>query len=347
MIRAVEPMDRMKVTSITVTKPPAQKAAAVKHKRRFCKVEGCIRIVKSQGTCQRHGAKPRECKIVGCVKQAQGGFNGMCKCHARQVEAAQAAGEPSGFQEKVPAAPTASLGTTRGEQQHEYGKMAPPPRQRRVCKADGCDRIVKSQGLCQRHGAIPTKCIIVGCVKQAQGNYRRMCKAHYRELGQSHSPIPLDHMSLCQPVQSCDFSTTSDQDLHRVPPSDDDASKASKGGGGTSRDASYDPIEANEGGHDLWYDPILYDSAERNEDLASDLAVLFEAPPSNVKCATYPTTTTTSSSSSFHFLDHVDHSRRNTHRVAAPSCVLDQDLLNTLNEMLGDECGNDTAYAEL
>lgn len=66
----------MKVTAVS-----AQESKALKHKRRFCKVEGCERIVKSQGLCQRHGAKPRKCKIDGCEKQAQGNFDGMCKSH--------------------------------------------------------------------------------------------------------------------------------------------------------------------------------------------------------------------------------------------------------------------------
>ena len=323
-----------------VSAPTKPQKVAVKHKRRFCKVEGCIRIVKSQGTCQRHGAKPRECKIVGCLKQAQGGFNGMCKCHARQVEAAYAAGEPSGFQEKIPA-PAASLGAA-GAQQQEYTKMAPPPRQRRVCKIDSCDRIVKSQGLCQRHGAIPTKCIIVGCTKQAQGNYRRMCKAHYRQLGQSHSPFPVDQVRLCQPVQSCDCSTPSGKDVHRVLPSDDDVSKGSNSGGTT--EAWYDPTEGDEVGQEMLDGSFLYDSSTRNEDLAADLANLFEA-PQNIKSTTPLTTTTSSSSSSF--LDHFDHGRRNAHRAGAPSCALDQDLLDTLNDMLRDECGNESSYAEL
>jgi len=44
-------------------------------------VEGCERIVKSQGLCQRHGAKTRKCKYENCQKQAQGNFDGMCKAH--------------------------------------------------------------------------------------------------------------------------------------------------------------------------------------------------------------------------------------------------------------------------
>lgn len=43
----------------------------VKHKRRYCRVPGCTKIVKSQGLCQSHGAKPRKCKVDGCQKQAQ------------------------------------------------------------------------------------------------------------------------------------------------------------------------------------------------------------------------------------------------------------------------------------
>lgn len=47
--------------------------------KRFCRIEGCTKIVKSQGLCQRHGAKTRLCKVEGCPKQAQGNFDGMCK----------------------------------------------------------------------------------------------------------------------------------------------------------------------------------------------------------------------------------------------------------------------------
>jgi hypothetical protein len=42
----------------------------VKHKRRYCREKDCTRIVKSQGLCQRHGAKTRKCKIPDCDKQA-------------------------------------------------------------------------------------------------------------------------------------------------------------------------------------------------------------------------------------------------------------------------------------
>lgn len=51
---------------------------------------------------------------------------------------------------------------------------------RRYCRHHGCDKIVKSQGLCQRHGAIPKTCRVSGCSKQAQGSYNGMCKLHYR-----------------------------------------------------------------------------------------------------------------------------------------------------------------------
>ena len=66
--------DQSKVTrSVSVHK--------CKHKRRYCRVDGCKRVIKSQGVCQRHGAKPRPCKVLGCRKQAQGSFDGMCKAH--------------------------------------------------------------------------------------------------------------------------------------------------------------------------------------------------------------------------------------------------------------------------
>jgi hypothetical protein len=50
-------------------------------KRRYCRAVDCTRIVKSQGLCQSHGAKPRLCRVEWCGKQAQGNFNGMCKSH--------------------------------------------------------------------------------------------------------------------------------------------------------------------------------------------------------------------------------------------------------------------------
>lgn len=55
----------------------------LKHKRRYCRAVGCTRIVKSQGLCQRHGAKPKECKVESCKKQAQGNFAGMCSKYER------------------------------------------------------------------------------------------------------------------------------------------------------------------------------------------------------------------------------------------------------------------------
>ncbi|MGK3749321.1 MAG: hypothetical protein ACI8RD_001615 [Bacillariaceae sp.] len=58
----------------------------LKHKRRFCRTEGCNRIVKSQGLCQRHGAKPKTCKVDGCDKQAQGNFDKMCKSHFKAMK---------------------------------------------------------------------------------------------------------------------------------------------------------------------------------------------------------------------------------------------------------------------
>ena len=75
------------MASITTAKVASKVEKPLKHKRRFCKVVGCTRIVKSQGVCQRHGAKSTKCKIEGCAKQAQGSYNGMCKAHAREMKA--------------------------------------------------------------------------------------------------------------------------------------------------------------------------------------------------------------------------------------------------------------------
>lgn len=65
------------------------KKKQLKHKRRYCRTPGCSNIVKSQGLCQRHGAKPRMCKVPNCPKQAQGNFDGMCKAHFKAHKLAQ------------------------------------------------------------------------------------------------------------------------------------------------------------------------------------------------------------------------------------------------------------------
>lgn len=70
------------VSAAALTTDPSH----LKHKRRFCRHEGCNRIVKSQGLCQRHGATPRKCKVEGCDKQAQGNFDKMCKAHFKAMK---------------------------------------------------------------------------------------------------------------------------------------------------------------------------------------------------------------------------------------------------------------------
>jgi hypothetical protein len=57
---------------------PTNCKANVKSRRRTCKFANCHRVVKSQGLCQRHGARTKLCRAVGCEKQAQGGFEGFC-----------------------------------------------------------------------------------------------------------------------------------------------------------------------------------------------------------------------------------------------------------------------------
>jgi len=54
-------------------------------KRRLCRYPGCTKVIKSQGHCQRHGARAKRCKVDGCDKQAQGTHDGMCKRHWKQV----------------------------------------------------------------------------------------------------------------------------------------------------------------------------------------------------------------------------------------------------------------------
>jgi hypothetical protein len=63
--------------------------------------------VKSQGLCQRHGAKPRKCYIGGCEKQAQGNFDGMCKSHFKLNKREMPPLSPSPYKAVAPAPPPA------------------------------------------------------------------------------------------------------------------------------------------------------------------------------------------------------------------------------------------------
>ena len=51
-------------------------AIALAKKKRLCRHAGCCRVIKSQGLCQKHGAKAKRCKVEGCEKQAQGTHDG-------------------------------------------------------------------------------------------------------------------------------------------------------------------------------------------------------------------------------------------------------------------------------
>lgn len=63
-------------------------------KKRLCRFPGCNKVIKSQGHCQRHGAKAKRCKVEGCEKQAQGTHEGMCKRHWKAVHFPAAPFEP-------------------------------------------------------------------------------------------------------------------------------------------------------------------------------------------------------------------------------------------------------------
>jgi len=49
---------------------------APEKKKRLCRFPGCMKVIKSQGHCQRHGAQAKRCKVSGCDKQAQGTHEG-------------------------------------------------------------------------------------------------------------------------------------------------------------------------------------------------------------------------------------------------------------------------------
>eukprot|EP00934_Nitzschia_sp_Nitz4_P001495 Nitzschia sp. Nitz4//scaffold97_size77645//43681//44984//NITZ4_005520-RA/size77645-augustus-gene-0.77-mRNA-1//-1//CDS//3329560662//1495//frame0 len=79
-----EMMDEKEVENeqqLLATMDPAAAALHMSKKKRLCRYPGCTKVIKSQGHCQRHGAKAKRCKVEGCDKQAQGTHDGMCKRH--------------------------------------------------------------------------------------------------------------------------------------------------------------------------------------------------------------------------------------------------------------------------
>ena len=65
---------------VGVAMPQGAMPLAAKAKR-MCRFPGCTKVIKSQGHCQRHGARAKRCRVDGCDKQAQGTHDGMCKRH--------------------------------------------------------------------------------------------------------------------------------------------------------------------------------------------------------------------------------------------------------------------------
>ena len=64
----------------------------------------CVAAIQmlSQGSCQKHGAKAKRCRVEGCDKQAQGTHDGMCKRHWKE---AYAPTEPAANKEEKPPEP--------------------------------------------------------------------------------------------------------------------------------------------------------------------------------------------------------------------------------------------------
>ena len=49
-----------------------------------CSMEGCGMLAVSRGLCRKHGGS-KPCSVEGCDKQPQGGHEGMCKRHFKDI----------------------------------------------------------------------------------------------------------------------------------------------------------------------------------------------------------------------------------------------------------------------
>ena len=62
-------------------------------------------------------------------------------------------------------------------------------RPKRMCRFPGCPNVIKSQGHCQRHGAIVKRCKVENCMRQVQGQFNGMCTRHYKESLKQESNV--------------------------------------------------------------------------------------------------------------------------------------------------------------
>jgi hypothetical protein len=90
---------------VTTTTTSASTPNNTTTKKRLCRYPGCTRVIKSQGHCQRHGAKAKRCKVDGCDKQAQGTHEGMCKRHWKAIHFPDAAAGGTGNPQPPPPPP--------------------------------------------------------------------------------------------------------------------------------------------------------------------------------------------------------------------------------------------------
>ena len=78
---AVSEHTRKELAATTSSGSSKSLADHPRKRKRVCKIPGCLRSVKAQGHCQKHGAKIKRCKAPGCNSQAQGSHEGYCKRH--------------------------------------------------------------------------------------------------------------------------------------------------------------------------------------------------------------------------------------------------------------------------
>mmetsp|Transcript_34552 Transcript_34552/g.75638 ORF Transcript_34552/g.75638 Transcript_34552/m.75638 type:complete len:224 (-) Transcript_34552:76-747(-) len=90
----------------------------------------------------------------------------------------------------------ASIGGDEGE-----ATLSNSERGHRRCQYPGCEKAVKSRGLCQGHGGQSKPCKIENCEKQAQGGRMGMCFRHWKATTTSNSPHELALSHLAEPAE--------------------------------------------------------------------------------------------------------------------------------------------------
>ena len=160
-------------------------APTEKRKYKLCNVIGCTNQAKRQGKCTRHGAKAKPCSYPGCNNVSSSG--GVCRRHGAKftscsVEGCTTKARKGGLCRKHGGVdmtqckyPDCTLYSKRGGYCQKHGGAT-------ICRIEGCSNHVQGKsadGVCRRHGAVIPRCKAEDCDRPIKS--KGFCHRHWAE----------------------------------------------------------------------------------------------------------------------------------------------------------------------